>query len=120
MARTKQTACKSTGGKVPRKQLATKAAHDEAPLLSTRSAAIKRPQIYSKKKTIGRLVNEISQDFKGDLRFQLNSVLCLHEASEAYLVGMFEDTQLCSIHGGRVTAVPNYIKWAKQIRGERV
>ena len=32
MARTKQTARRSTGGKAPRKQLATKAASKEAPM----------------------------------------------------------------------------------------
>ena len=45
-----------------------------------------------------RLVREITQDFKTDLRFQLAAILCLQEAVEAYLVGLFEDTNLCTIH----------------------
>jgi histone H3 len=53
----------------------------------------KTTELLIPKKPIGLLVKEISQDFKGDLRFQLNSVLCLHEAYEAYFVGVFEDTQ---------------------------
>ena len=42
MARTKQTARKSTGGKAPRKQLATKAARKSAPS----AGGIKKPHRY--------------------------------------------------------------------------
>ena len=42
MARTKQTARKSTGGKAPRKQLATKAARKSAPTLRASSLARER------------------------------------------------------------------------------
>ena len=45
-----------------------------------------------------RLVREIAQDFKTDLRFQSAAILCLQEAAEAYLVGLFEDSNLCAIH----------------------
>ena len=45
-----------------------------------------------------RLVREIAQDFKTDLWFQSAAILCLQEAAEAYLVGLFEDTNLCAIH----------------------
>ena len=45
-----------------------------------------------------RLVREITQDFKTDLRFQLAAILCLQKAAEAYLVGLFKDTNLCTIH----------------------
>ena len=48
-----------------------------------------------------RLVREIAQDFKTDLRFQSVAILCLQEAAEAYLVGLFEDTNLCAIHARR-------------------
>ena len=53
-----------------------------------------------------RLVREIAQDFKTDLRFQSAAILCLQEAAEAYLVGLFEDTNLCAIHARRVTITP--------------
>ncbi|CAJ0950817.1 unnamed protein product [Ranitomeya imitator] len=101
MARTKQTARKSTGGKAPRKQLATKAARKSAPA------------------TGGRLVREIAQDFKTDLRFQSSAVMALQEASEAYLVGLFEDTNLCAIHAKRVTIMPKDIQLARRSAGER-
>ena len=54
-----------------------------------------------------RLVREIAQDFKTDLRFQSSAVVALQEASEAYLVGLFEDTNLCAIHAKRVTIMPS-------------
>ena len=45
-------------------------------------------------------------DFKGDARFQASAVLALQEAAEAYLVGLFEDSNLCAIHAKRVTIMP--------------
>ncbi|XP_062866204.1 histone H2A-like [Trichomycterus rosablanca] len=62
---------------------------------------------------------EIAQDFKTDLRFQSSAVMALQEASEAYLVGLFEDTNLCAIHAKRVTIMPKDIQLARRIRGER-
>ena len=63
-----------------------------------------------------RLVREIAQDFKTDLRFQSVAIFCLQEASEAYLVGLFEDTNLCAIHARQVTIMPKDIKLARRIR----
>ena len=62
-----------------------------------------------------RLVREIAQDFKTDLRFQSAAILCLQEAAEAYLVGLFEDTNLCAIHAWRVTIMPKDIQLARRI-----
>ncbi|KAK6300147.1 hypothetical protein J4Q44_G00282450 [Coregonus suidteri] len=59
-------------------------------------------------------------DFKTDLRFQSSAVMALQEASEAYLVGLFEDTNpVCAIHAKRVTIMPKDIQLARRIRGER-
>jgi len=135
MARTKQTARKSTGGKAPRKQLATKAARKSAPS----TGGVKKPHRYRpgtvalreirryqkstelliRKLPFQRLVREIAQDFKTDLRFQSAAIGALQEASEAYLVGLFEDTNLCAIHAKRVTIMPKDIQLARRIRGER-
>ncbi|KAF4013677.1 hypothetical protein R6Z07F_016943 [Ovis aries] len=128
MARTKQTARKSTGGKAPRKQLATKAARKSAPA----TGGVKKPHRYRpgtvalreirryqkstelliRKLPFQRLVREIAQDFKTDLRFQSSAVMALQEACEAYLVGLFEDTNLCAIHAKRVTIMPKDIQLA--------
>ena len=64
-------------------------------------------------------MREIAQDFKQDLQFQGAAVMALQEAAEAYLVGLFEDTNLCAIHTKRVTIMPKDIQLARQIRGER-
>ncbi|KFD45327.1 hypothetical protein M514_13798, partial [Trichuris suis] len=135
MARTKQTARKITGGKAPRKQLATKAARKSAPSVG----AVKKPHRYRpgtvalreirryqkstemliRRLPFQRLVREIAQDFKADLRFQMSAVLALQEATESYMVGLFEDTNLCAIHARRVTIMAKDIQLARRIRGER-
>jgi histone H3 len=135
MARTKQTARKSTGGKAPRKMLATKAARKSAPA----PGGIKKPHRYRPgtvalreirkyqksteflihKAPFQRLVREITQGHKGDLRFQSSALGASQEASEAYLVGLFEDTNLCAIHAKRVTIMPKDIQLTRRIRRER-
>ena len=62
-----------------------------------------------------RLVREIAQDYKTDLPFQLAAILCLQEAKEAYLVRLFDDTNLCAIHARRVTIMPKDIQLARRI-----
>ena len=66
-----------------------------------------------------RLVREIANDFKTNLRFQQSAIEALQEAAEAYLVGLFEDSNLCAIHARRVTIMPKDIQLARRIRGER-
>ena len=66
-----------------------------------------------------RVVREITQDIKTGLRFQSAALLCLQEATEAYLVSLLEDSNLCAIHARRVTIKPKDIQLARRIRGER-
>merc|ERR1712167_10180 len=66
----------------------------------------KSAELLIRKLPFQRLVREIANDFKTDLRFQSSAVLALQEASEAYMVGLFEDTNLCAIHAKRVTIMP--------------
>ncbi|TNN71127.1 histone H3.2 [Liparis tanakae] len=79
----------------------------------------KSTELLIRKLPFQRLVREIAQDFKTDLRFQSSAVMALQESSEAYLVGLFEDTNLCAIHAKRVTIMPKDIQLARRIRGER-
>jgi len=138
MARTKQTARKSTGGKAPRKQLATKAARKAVPAAT---GGIKKPhrfrpgtvalreirrfqkstELLIRKLPFQRLVREIIQDVSPGQGFRVQSaaVGALQEAAEAYLVGLFEDANLCAIHAKRVTIMPKDIQLARRIRGER-
>lgn len=136
MARTKQTARKSTAQKVPRKQLvAQKIARKTAPV----TTGIKKPHRFKpgtvamreirkyqkstdlliRKLPFQRLIREIAHENIQDVRFQSSAVLALQEAAEAYMVSLFEDTNLCAIHAKRVTIMTRDIQLAKRIRGER-
>ena len=137
MARIKQTARKqvSSSAKVPRRLMASKAARKTAPAMG----GIKKPHRYRpgtvaireirkyqkttdlliKKLPFQRVVREIAQDFNSNLRFQSSAVIALQEATESYVVGLFEDTNLCAIHAKRVTIMPKDMKLAKRIRGEK-
>ncbi len=66
-----------------------------------------------------RLVREIAQEFNPELRFKSETIEALQEATEAYLVSLFEDTNLCAIHAKRVTIMPKDIQLARRLRGER-
>ena len=138
MARTKQTARKSTAGVAPHKQLATKAARKSAKA----AGGVKKPHRYRpgtvalreirryqkstdlliRKAPFLRLYREIMIVKLGKTdgwRVRAESALALQEATEAYLVGLFEDTNLCAIHAKRVTIMPKDIQLARRIRGER-
>ena len=57
--------------------------------------------------------------FRNDQRIQAVAIKGLQEAAEAYLVGLFEDSNLCAIHARRVTIMPRDVQLARRIRGER-
>ena len=144
MARTKQTARKSTGGKAPRKQLATRQAREEAAREERRvgrKGGVKKPHRYRpgtvalreirryqkstdlllRKAPFQRLVRQVHQEVTGKegTRWQGSAILALQEASEAYQVVLFEDTNLCAIHAKRVTVMPKDMQLARRIRGEK-
>ena len=66
-----------------------------------------------------RLVRNITMSYDSDLRFQSNALVALQEASEAYLVGIFEDTNLCAIHAKRATIMKKDMELARRIRGDQ-
>jgi histone H3/H4 len=79
----------------------------------------KSTELLIRKLPFQRLVREVAQDFKTDLRFQSHAIMALQEASEDYLASLFEDTNLCAIHAKRVTIMPEDMQLARRIRGER-
>jgi histone H3 len=135
MARTKQTARKSTGGKAPRLHLVTKAARN----LGRSFGGVKKPhhwrpgtvalreiRKYQKNKDLlmrrapfQRLVRKIACGIKSDLRMQSTALLALQEAAEAYMVGLFHDTNEYAIHAKRVTIMTKDMQLAQCIRGEK-
>ena len=131
--------CKTLSQEQARKNAAKAAAAARKNLGNLQTGGLKRPMRYRpgtvalhkirryqkstelliRKLPFNRLVREIAQDFKTGLRFQPQAVGALQEAAEAYLVGLFEDTNLCAIHAKCVTIMPKDIQLARRIRGER-
>ena len=86
----------------------------------------KSTELLIRKLPFQRLVREIASDSEviksplcGKVRFQSAAIMALQEATEAYLVGLLEDSNLCAIHARRVTIMPKDIQLARRIRGER-
>ena len=86
----------------------------------------KSTELLIRKLPFQRLVREIASDSEviksplcGKVRFQSAAIMALQEATEAYLIGLFEDSNLCAIHARRVTIMPKDIQLARRIRGER-
>ncbi|KAF7235600.1 hypothetical protein EG68_11127 [Paragonimus skrjabini miyazakii] len=133
MTYTKQTARKITGGKALRKQLAIKTARKSAPV----TGGVKKPHRYRpgivalretrryqkstelpiRKLPFRRLVRESAQDLKIDLQFQSSAVSSLQEASEACLVGLSEDTNLCNTRQARHHHAQEHLVGASHPRG---
>lgn len=80
----------------------------------------KSTDLLIRKLPFQRLVREIAHDYKVDIRFQSSALGALQESVEAYLVSLFEDTNLCAIHAKRVTIQSKDINLARRLRGERI
>lgn len=137
MARVKQMAKKMSGKTLPGKMRLT----DMAAMKNQPSGApmIKRPHRFRpgtvalreirryqkstdlllKRLPFQRLVREIAQQMRNDLRFQATALIAIQEASESFLTNLFEDTNLCAIHAKRVTITPKDLQLARRLRGER-
>lgn len=79
----------------------------------------KGTELLLRKLPFHRLIREIAQDYKNDLRFQATALEALQELTEAYIISLFEDTNLSAIHGKRVTIMPKDVQLTRRIRGER-
>jgi histone H3 len=132
-ARTKQTARKETGGKAPRKQIASSAAKKT----SAAQGGIKKPhrflpgtvalreirryqkstELLIRKLPFQRLVREIAQDFSSDggWRFSSEAVVYLQYTAEAYLITVLEDANLAAIHAKRTTVFPKDLSLALRV-----
>ena len=136
MARTKQLVNKSAGAKAARK-IALSGARatlgTDAPV-SVRKAHRYRPgtvalreirryqkstKLLIRRLPFQRLVREVAQNYKAEVRFQSAAIEALQESAEAYLAGLFEDTNLCAIHAKRVTIFPKDMQIARRLRGEK-
>ena len=135
MARTKNTLTNHVQGKPPSWKLAFKSSLSQPPLTKgvkkphryrPGTVALREIRRYQKstdllihKLPFQRLVREIAHNLKPNLRFQSAAIMALQEASETYLVSLFEDTNLCAIHANRVTIMPKDIQLARRISGKK-
>ena len=119
MARTKQTARKSIGQKSIKRKIPGKKKIKSRPgtvALREIRKYQRSTELLIKKMPFMRLVRELCNNIYPDgLRFQTSALLALQEASEAYLVKIFEDCNLCAIHSKRVTIMPKDIKLARRL-----
>lgn len=64
-----------------------------------------------------RLVRDVCGHISGAIRMEAQALLCLQEASEAFLCGLFEDASLFAQHGRRVTVMKRDLQLSRKIRG---
>ena len=79
----------------------------------------KSTELLIRKAPFQWVIYEIMRSIRNDLRIQAVAIRGLQEAAEAYLVGLFEDSNLCVIHAKWVTIMPRDIQLARRISGER-
>ena len=78
----------------------------------------KSTDLLIRKLPFQRLVREIAQDFKHDLRFTAGGLEALQTAAEQHITELFEDAYLCTLHSKRITLASKDIQLARRIRGE--
>ncbi len=103
------------GGKVKK----LRRAHPGTVALREIKKCQKETKCYIPRATFGRLVREITQNYKADMRYQLSALDALREGTEAYITDLFNHTQLAAIHAGRTTVVSKDMQLARMLRGER-
>ena len=133
MARDKRQALKSVGGKIPRypPPTPTKSKHIDkvggvrkpfrhrpgAQALKEIRKYQKSTNLLLKRAPFRRWVLELARQYHQNIRLGVSAVEAIQEAAEAWLVGLFEDTNLCAIHAKRVTIMPKDMKLALRLNG---
>lgn len=133
MARTKQTANENKAGKAPRKRVAE--IDNAAPPAAAAGDKERKPHrwrpgtvalreirkyqkstdLLLRKLPFQRLIRDVASEYKADLRFQASAISAIQEASENYLVKLFEDGNLLAIHAARVTVQPEDLRLAHRL-----
>mmetsp|Transcript_18313 Transcript_18313/g.29471 ORF Transcript_18313/g.29471 Transcript_18313/m.29471 type:complete len:140 (-) Transcript_18313:353-772(-) len=136
MARTKQTAHKWVGAKAPRMQTML-----VSPLKHNLEGGVRKDEEYYcgnnvvvcsdshsamssdfliRRRAFKRIIRVLMERYTHDedMKFQGNAVLAIQEATEDYLIGLFEDANLCALADKRETIQPKDIQLARRIRGD--
>ncbi|ESO95886.1 hypothetical protein LOTGIDRAFT_227172 [Lottia gigantea] len=82
----------------------------------------KSTNLLLRKLPFSRVIREVVQELFPSTRFfwKASAIAALQEAAEAYLVSLFEDSNICAIHAKRVTIMPKDLWLARRLRGEFV
>lgn len=137
MARTKNTSRKTTTTKAPRVAKASKAPKAEGGAEAKKERKVHRwrpgtvalreikkyqrsTELLLRKSPVQRVIREIAQTHKDDLRFKKSAILSVQEAVEQYMTELFADANLIAIHSQRVTVSPADLQLARRIRNDRV
>ncbi|KAG5175997.1 histone-fold-containing protein [Tribonema minus] len=118
MARTKHTPHRCTGKKAPRKQVTVKAASKGAQAAEERG--VRKPHRFRPGTVALREIRRYQKTTELLIRRAPPAIAALQHACEAYLVGLFEDVNLCAMHAKRTTIMPKDMQLARRLRGERM
>jgi len=123
---TRQVAKKSTGGRrrktspVKRPKKTKKFRPGQLALQEIRRYQ-RSTELLIKKLPFQRLVRQITDELvTNGMKYQSMALAALQEAAESFIIGIFEDTNLCCIHDKRVTIMPKDVQLARRIRGESI
>jgi histone H3/H4 len=78
-----------------------------------------RTDLMLRKRSLQRIVRAIASETSQELRFQPQALAALQEATEAYMISSFEDSNLCALHANRVTIMTKDMELARRLRGEK-
>ena len=130
MSRTKQTTRKNLGAKAPRngkffaprKNTPTTGGVKKPHRFRPGTVALREIRKYQKstemlirKLPFQRLVREVTQGYNTNLRFQAEAILAIQEATEAKIVNLLENSNLCAIHARRVTLMPKDLELVEKV-----
>ena len=112
-------------GKSPMKKTAPAAGGRKKPRMRAGTVALREIRRYQKssknllpRAAFQRVVRDVARGYDSDLRFASQALVALQEAAEAYLVGIFEDANMCALHANRVTVMRKDMDLARRIRGD--
>ena len=138
MARVKQLARKSEGiGGKPSRKLATNKKSKKSSQITDKKKKFhrfrpgigatkenkkyqKNTEFFIRKIPFLRLVREIAQEISKDIIFKRSAILTLQEETESFIIKLFEDSNICAIHGKRIAIYPKDIQIAKRLLGLKI
>lgn len=102
---------------LPTKRKSTKPKQGETALQDIQHYQTSTELLFPKT-SFSRLVREVGQDYKTDVRFSSLALQAIQVATESYLIDVLEEANICALHAKRVTVSSQDIQLAMRIRGD--